>query len=378
MHHRDGARRDPPAEHLALNRRVIGPEQASVASLVGGHQERGAFRQPVAASGQPQQLRQIGADRRVGRELLRLHRNGRGFGRVFSARRLGEGDVRRERQQDGHRGPDVQTHSSLLCRVSWRTGSDPGRGRPGGVLRSTWNRAHYRRRLGTESSGTGWEMAGSSNRIRFGAFTLDLHARQLCGASGDVPLSPKAFALLAYLVEQRPRVVPKEELLDRVWAGVFVEEQNVKNLVSEIRAALADPAAGPRFIRTVFGVGYAFCGEASEDGGTAGGPVVSAYLVAHTTVHRVYAGDNLLGRDSDCAIVIDASGVSRHHARITASAAGVTVEDLGSKNGTWVNGARLDSRAMLADGDELRVGIVTMTVRLAAQRDTSTIVGPVG
>lgn len=220
-------------------------------------------------------------------------------------------------------------------------------------------------------------MAGSSSRIRFGAFTLDLEARQLRGADGEVPLSPKAFALLAYLVEQRPRVVTKEELLDRVWAGVFVEEQNVKNLVSEIRAALADPAAGSRFIRTVFGVGYAFCAEASEEGG-AGGPVVAAYLVAPTTVHRVYAGDNLMGRDGGCSIVIDASGVSRHHARITASGAGVVVEDLGSKNGTWVNGARLDSRVTLADGDELRVGVLTMTVRTAAQRDTSTIVDPAG
>jgi len=218
-------------------------------------------------------------------------------------------------------------------------------------------------------------MAGSTGRIRFGAYTLDLQARQLRGAGGEVPLSPKAFALLAYLVEQRPRVVPKEELLDRIWAGVFVEEQNVKNLVSEIRAAIADRASEPGVIRTAFGVGYAFCAETSEDAGPAERPAVAAYLIAPATVHRLHEGDNLLGRDEDCAIVLDASGISRHHAMIVASNGTLSVEDLGSKNGTWVNGSRLESRTALANGDELRVGVITMTVRTKVHRDTSTVIG---
>ncbi len=216
-------------------------------------------------------------------------------------------------------------------------------------------------------------MAGSSGRLRFGAFTLDLEARQVRGATGEVRLSPKAFALLAYLVEQRPRVVAKEELLERIWAGVFVEEQNVKNLVAEIRAALQDDAAAPRVIRTVFGVGYAFCADVVHDDARPGGPMVAAYLVMRDTVHRVYAGETLLGRDSDCGIVVEAPGVSRRHARVLASGEGLIVEDLGSKNGTWVNGVRLDAPRALADGDELRVGMGTMTCRVHTRRDTSTI-----
>lgn len=226
--------------------------------------------------------------------------------------------------------------------------------------------------MGGESSGIGQEMAGSVDCVRFGPFALGRATRQLLGPAGEIPLSPKAFALLTYLVDERPRVLSKEELLDRVWPGVFVAEQNVKNLVAEIRGALEDDASEPRFIRTVFGVGYAFCADAAEDGARPD-PMVAAYLVMRDTVHRVYVGETLLGRDSDCAIVVEAPGVSRRHARILASVEGLLVEDLGSKNGTWVNGVRLEAPRALADGDQLRIGMRTMTCRVHTRHDTSTI-----
>jgi pSer/pThr/pTyr-binding forkhead associated (FHA) protein len=72
----------------------------------------------------------------------------------------------------------------------------------------------------------------------------------------------------------------------------------------------------------------------------------------------------LLQPAPDSEVWIDALFVSRHHARITVSDADVTVEDLGSKNGTYLRGDRLTSPSRLADGDQLRLGSVVITFRV--------------
>ena len=100
-------------------------------------------------------------------------------------------------------------------------------------------------------------------RIRFGPFTLDLESRQLTRAGEEIHLEPKAFELLSALVLERPKVLSKADLQERLWPGTFVAEANLSNLVAEIRAALGDPARAPKFVRTAHGFGYAFCGEAA-------------------------------------------------------------------------------------------------------------------
>jgi len=99
-------------------------------------------------------------------------------------------------------------------------------------------------------------------RIRFGPFTLDLDTRQLKREDREIRVAPKAFELLHMLVSQRPRALSKTELQNGLWPDTFVAEANLSNLVAEIRDALDDRARAPRFIRTVHGFGYAFCGEA--------------------------------------------------------------------------------------------------------------------
>lgn len=211
--------------------------------------------------------------------------------------------------------------------------------------------------------------------IRFGSFTLDTETRELVGESGPVHLSPKAFALLEYLVRERPRAVPKNELLDVIWSDVHVEEQNVKNLVVEIRKATGDDASAPRFIRNVFGRGYAFCGEAWEATSERG--VIRGHLVSGE-VNRAYPvrdGENLIGRDPDCSIVLEVSGVSRRHASITIAGEQVVLEDLGSKNGTSVNGERVGEPVEIGEGDAIRIGRAALTFRKVGEDEsTSTII----
>ena len=110
-------------------------------------------------------------------------------------------------------------------------------------------------------------------RWTFEDFVLDLDTHELVRAGTPVSISPKAFQLLGILVKNHPNALSKTELQNRLWPSVFVVEKNLTNLVSEIRAALDDDPAHPRFIRTVHRFGYAFCevpaAESRDNGMTA-------------------------------------------------------------------------------------------------------------
>ena len=75
----------------------------------------------------------------------------------------------------------------------------------------------------------------------------------------------------------------------------------------------------------------------------------------------------LIGRGSDCALVIADRQVSRHHARLRRSEAGYVVEDLGSKNGTHVNGARVREAVLLQDGDVIQVALAAKLTYVASE-----------
>jgi DNA-binding winged helix-turn-helix (wHTH) protein len=205
-------------------------------------------------------------------------------------------------------------------------------------------------------------------RVRFEPFTVDTDTRQLLRGTSEIHLSPKAFDLLCSLLEERPRVVPKADLHQALWPDTFVVDANLNVLIGEIRRALADSAREPRFIRTVHGVGYAFCGAAiGVDAVSAAQPRRPApcWVVMKGRVFRLADGDNIVGRDPESAVWLDSDSVSRVHARIVVDTAAqrLWLEDLGSKNGTRVRGGRLRERLELADGDEVTFGAVRVKVR---------------
>ena len=100
----------------------------------------------------------------------------------------------------------------------------------------------------------------------FGDFELDQERRQLLRSGEPVPLEPKAYELLSLLLERRPRALSRAQIRDAIWPQTFVSESTLAVVVNGIRHALDDDARSPRFIRTVHGFGYAFCGEARESG----------------------------------------------------------------------------------------------------------------
>src|SRR5262245_37757127 len=104
----------------------------------------------------------------------------------------------------------------------------------------------------------------NQKRIMFGPFCLDLSNECLWRGSQAIKLRPKAFAVFEYLVGHSGRLVTKEELLNAVWPGTFVGEAVLKVAIREIREALDDDPASPRFIETAHRRGYRFIGQIGE------------------------------------------------------------------------------------------------------------------
>ena len=202
-------------------------------------------------------------------------------------------------------------------------------------------------------------------RIAFGPFTLDTDTRQLRRGADERHLTPKAFDLLELLARERPRALPKSTLLETLWPDAFVVEANLSNLVAELRAALDDDARQPRYVRTVYGRGYAFCEEALDTSRPAAPEAAPAAfcVVVDGRPRPLHRGENVVGRAIEAEVWIDSDSVSRRHAIIRVVDGKAALEDLDSKNGTWLRGERLREPAPLADGDEIRVGSVNVVFR---------------
>src|SRR5690349_13133138 len=135
-------------------------------------------------------------------------------------------------------------------------------------------------------------------RVRFGSFEFDSATRELRRDGARVHLSPKSFDLLQILIEQRPALVTKAELQDRLWPDAVVLEANLGNAVAEIRKALGDDPKSPSYVWTVSRRGYRFAGNVEAIGGAAvprPQPGPRWWLVWHDTVLPLAEGDNVIG-----------------------------------------------------------------------------------
>ena len=146
----------------------------------------------------------------------------------------------------------------------------------------------------------------STLTLRFGRFELQPAERRLLAEGRELPLGGRAFDLLVFLATQPGRLVTKAELLDRVWAGLVVEEANLTVQVSNLRKVLGDDV-----IATIPGRGYRFVAPvdaANDERMAAAGPVTTdagtdARDDAPPAVARVAPPPLLVGRDDDLARV---------------------------------------------------------------------------
>ncbi len=220
-------------------------------------------------------------------------------------------------------------------------------------------------------------MPAQTRIARFGPFEADLRTGELRRAGRTIELQELPFRILAALLERPGELVTREELHQSAWPdGVFVDfEHGLNKAVNKIRRALDDRADEPRFVATLPGRGYRFIAEVElperRELVPRSAPATCRILWDSRTI-PLSVGTNVIGRDPSATVFVDSSTVSRRHAVIVVSPEGATLEDLGSKNGTFLQGRRVAAPTPLADGDELAVGSARMTFRSSAAESTKT------
>jgi DNA-binding winged helix-turn-helix (wHTH) protein len=214
-------------------------------------------------------------------------------------------------------------------------------------------------------------MADLRRQVRFGAYVLDLDARSLYTDGRQISITPKGYELLVRLTENAPNALSKLELAKWLWPNAdVVASESLARLVADVRITLGDNGRDQKWIRTVHNFGYAFTTV----------PIVASgrsALTRHSLVwsdrrYRLKEGENIIGRGAGVAVQIHSLHVSRHHARITVAGECITIEDLGSKNGTHVGDQRLCGIVPLRVGEVIRIGPVTLTLYMTVDVPTPT------
>lgn len=201
--------------------------------------------------------------------------------------------------------------------------------------------------------------------VRFAEYHLDTDARQLLRGTREVHLSPKAFELLKVLVEKRPKALSKQELLEKVWPGVYVSDASLARAINEIRDAIDDHSRSDGFVQTVHGFGYRFAATGVVDlepsAQASEGPVF--WLIGANVEFRLTNGEHIIGRDPGLTIRLESPRISRQHARVTVNGSEVVIEDLESKNGTFVGTERIHAATRLSPGDEIHIGPIRLVLK---------------
>jgi DNA-binding winged helix-turn-helix (wHTH) protein len=219
-----------------------------------------------------------------------------------------------------------------------------------------------------------------SGRLRFGEFELDLAAYALRHGGKPIKLEKIPMEVLILLVQGAGGLIERGPMQVALWgADVFVERDSAINTaVRKVRRALGDDADEPRFVETVVGKGYRFIMpvERVSPESPASRPSLDASAPSSDRQGRAFprycmmrgrqefildAGENLVGRDASARVYIDHPSVSRRHARISIGAGAAMLEDLTSRNGTFVDGRRLDAPTEIRHGALIGFGPITLT-----------------
>ncbi len=171
---------------------------------------------------------------------------------------------------------------------------------------------------------------------------------------------------LVFLAGHEGEVVSKRQLVDAVWSSGFVSDNTVVHCINELRNALGDSASSPQFLQTIPRRGYRMLGHVRQIGAnqeTFSAERARYQLESRSWIGFLIDGENLIGRGGEAKIIAPSVRVSRHHASITVSERGAVLEDLESKNGTFVNDRKVVDPTPIEDGDEVRIGDVILAFR---------------
>lgn len=228
-----------------------------------------------------------------------------------------------------------------------------------------------------------------SGCVRFAEFELDLAAYTLRRGGERVRLEKMPMEVLIRLVRADGALVERGEIRAALWGSdVFVEhDAAINTAVRKIRQALGDDPEKPRFVETVVGKGYRFvaCVESgrsygqrdaiASDRGAARRTFPSCSVTRGADEFILETGVTVLGRDPSVGVYVEHPSVSRHHARISIEGDEAVLEDLKSRNGTFLDGRRIDAPTRLHRGAVIGLGAITLTFRvLSAPASTRPVI----
>lgn len=223
-------------------------------------------------------------------------------------------------------------------------------------------------------------MAGA---FRFAEFELDVSAYVLRRRDESVKLERIPMEVLILLVERAGMLVERSEIQTQLWGTkIFVEhDPAINTAIRKIRCALGDDATRPRFVETVVGKGYRFIaplesvagffqvGKAAANGDAeilAGLRQFPRYSVTlGKQEFLLNSAETVIGREPSAGVYLDHPSVSRRHARISIESAGATLRDLGSRNGTFLNGRQVEGPAKIHHNDVIGLGPITLIFHIA-------------
>lgn len=213
-------------------------------------------------------------------------------------------------------------------------------------------------------------LTGARRPLQVGAWTVDAESGVLTQGDSSVRVRPKVMDLLVALTERPGELWSKESLIARLWNDVVVGDASLSVLVAELREAFDDDTKSPKFIETIPRRGYRLIAAVRGVESVR----TTRYALASTEgLVLLLEGENLIGRDPEAGVWIGSSLVSRHHSLIVVAGNTATIEDLDSKNGTYVNGKLVEEAELLSAGDRINLGRLAATYRFVVVDDDATI-----
>jgi len=214
--------------------------------------------------------------------------------------------------------------------------------------------------------------------FRLAGWLVQPSLNRACLGEARRQIEPKVMDVLVFLARHAGSVRSKEEIIEAVWARKFISETTLTRAVAELRRVLGDDAQAPRFIETIPKRGYRLVAPVEPVGGPIARPSQRDLGAApHFSIGwgdleiPLEEGDNLIGRTRDALIRIASARVSRRHARITVHGDEATLEDLSSRNGTYLGSTRIAGPTVLTDGDQIFVGPAVLSFRFRHSGETT-------
>lgn len=224
---------------------------------------------------------------------------------------------------------------------------------------------------GTEKGARAMPRGKPSRNVLESSFRLDEwivepDLNTLSRGTETVRIEAKVMEVLVFLASRGSRLVTRQEIFDGVWGTEFICDNTLTHSISKLRKTLGDDARNPRFIETIHRRGYRMMvpvtsleGRETADPGRA-----SRYrILCGTRSVQLRQGLNLIGRAAEATVRVDSVWVSRHHACITVEGRNATLEDLDSRNATFLNGFKLTRPMPLTEGDTIYLGKLSNALR---------------